>query len=69
MGWGDPRLDELAEGLREAHLRVAGLSAQVRPGLTRRLLAVTDLAKRDPELALGRLESLMEDLNDDQNVS
>lgn len=69
MGWDDPRLGELAEGLREAHLRVAALSAQVRAGLTRRLLAVTDLAKRDPELALSRLKSLMEDLNDDQNVS
>jgi hypothetical protein len=67
-GWDDPRLNELAHGLREAHERVAVLSPHVRPRLTRHLLAVTDLAKRDPELAMSRLKSLMEDLNDDQNV-
>jgi hypothetical protein len=66
--WDDPRLNELAEGLREAHVRVAALPAQVRPRVTRHLLAITDLAKRDPELAMSRLESLMDDLNDDQNV-
>jgi hypothetical protein len=69
MGWDDPQLNELADGLREAHVRVAALPAQVRPRVTRHLLAVADLAKRDPALAMTRLKSLMEDLNDDQNVS
>lgn len=66
--WDDPRLNELADGLRAAHLSVAGLPAAVRPRVTRRLLAVTDLAKRDPELALSRLKSLVDDLNGDKNV-
>jgi hypothetical protein len=68
VSWDDPRLNELADGLREAHVRVAALPSQVRPRMTRHLLAVTDLAKRDPVLALDRLKSIMEDLNDDQNV-
>ena len=67
-GWNDPRLDALAEGLRAAHARVASLSAQVRPQMTRRLLMITDLAKRDAALALRRLESFFEDLDGDENV-
>lgn len=53
--WADPRLNELAAGLREAHRAVAGLPAGVRPRLTRHLLVITDLAKRDPDLAARRL--------------
>lgn len=55
--WGDPRLNELASGLREAHRAVAALSPQVRPRLTKHLLVITDLAKRDPELAARRLRA------------
>jgi hypothetical protein len=66
--WDDPRLDALADGLRVAHARVAALPAMLRPPLTRRLLVITDLAKRDGALALRRLESLLKDLNGDENV-
>ena len=61
-GWDDPQLDALAEGLRVAHTRVAALPPLVRPQLTRQLLVITDLAKRDAALALRRLESFLEDL-------
>jgi len=61
--WDDPQLDALADGLRVAHAQVAAFSAQERPQLTRQLLVITDLAKRDAVLALRRLESFLEDLN------
>jgi hypothetical protein len=61
--WDDPQLDALADGLRLAHARVGGLPAQVRPQMTRQLLVITDLAKRDTKLALSRLESFLEDLD------
>jgi hypothetical protein len=60
--WDDPQLDALADGLRVAHAQVAALPAQVRPQMTRHLLVITDLAKRDAALALRRLESFLEDL-------
>jgi hypothetical protein len=66
--WDDPELDALAEGLRQAHARVAALSPLVRPRLARHLLLITDLAKRDSALALGRLESFLQDLESDENV-
>lgn len=62
--WDDPQLDALAEGLRVAHARVAGLPTQVRPQMTRQLLLITDLAKRDAALALRRLESFINDLRE-----
>jgi hypothetical protein len=67
-GWNDPQLDALADGLRVAHARVAALPALVRPQMTRHLLVITDLAKRDAELALRRLESFLEALDRDGNV-
>jgi hypothetical protein len=60
--WDDPRLNDLADGLRLAHARVGRLPVQVRPQMTRQLLVITDLAKRDAALALRRLESFLEDL-------
>ncbi|MDN3356670.1 hypothetical protein [Actinomadura sp. DC4] len=62
--WNDPQLDALADGLRIAHVRVAGLPPQVRPQMTRHLLVITDLAKRDAALALRRLESFLNDLGE-----
>ena len=50
--WDDPQLDALADGLRVAHARVSALPATVRPRMTRHLLLITDLAKRDAPLAL-----------------
>lgn len=66
--WDDPQLDALSDGLRVAHVRVAALPATIRPQLTRHLLLITDLAKRDAPLALRRLESFLKDLNSDENV-
>ena len=66
--WDDPLLDALADGLRVAHGRVSDLPAAVRPQMTRHLLLITDLAKRDAPLALRRLESFLTDLNSDENV-
>ncbi len=66
--WDDPELDALAEGLRQAHERVAALPLLVRPHMTRHLLLITDLAKRDSVLALRRLESFLQDLEGDENV-
>lgn len=60
--WEDPQLTVLARRLREAHAQVAKLPVAVRPRLTRNLLVITDLAKRDPGLAAERLESFMNDL-------
>jgi hypothetical protein len=62
--WNDPQLDALADGLRIAHVRVATLPPQVRPQMTRHLLVITDLAKRDAALALRRLESFFSDLEE-----
>jgi hypothetical protein len=67
--WDDPRLNALARRLREAHTRVADLPVALKPRLTRQLLLITDLAKRDPALALKRLESFMIELDDDRNGS
>jgi hypothetical protein len=67
-GWGDPQLDDLARGLREAHTRVAALPPADRPRMTRHLLLITDLAKRDAALALTRLKSFIVDLDHDENV-
>jgi hypothetical protein len=66
--WGDPVLNALATGLREAHARVAALPPRDRPGMTRHLLVITDLAKRDPSLAVRRLESFLKHLDGDENV-
>jgi hypothetical protein len=62
--WNDPQLDALADGLRVAHVRVARLPSQVRPQMTRHLLVITDLAKRDAALALRRLESFLSELEE-----
>ncbi|MEV0408203.1 hypothetical protein [Actinoallomurus sp. NPDC050550] len=66
--WDDPELNALARRLREAHTRVADLPVALKPRLTRQLLLITDLAKRDPALAIKRLESFMIELDDDENV-
>jgi hypothetical protein len=63
--WDDPALTRLARRLRDAHRRVAALSAAQRPRLTRQLLIITDLAKRDPLLAYRRLELFLADLDRD----
>jgi hypothetical protein len=57
--WDDPTLTRLAERLREAHRLVAPLPAGPRRRLTRQLLAITDLAKRDPALADRRLAGFL----------
>lgn len=61
--WDDPTLTRLAERLREAHRRVAPLPADTRRRLIRQLLAITDLAKRDPALADRRLAGFLADLD------
>jgi hypothetical protein len=61
--WDDPVLTWLARRLRDAHRRVAAVPALDRPRLTRQLLTITDLAKRDPGLACRRLEAFLEDLD------
>lgn len=66
--WTDPRLNELAAGLRDAHRAVAALSAEVRPRLTRHLLVITDLAKRDPDLAARRLRAFLTGLRAAERV-
>ncbi|MCO6011327.1 hypothetical protein NE236_40895 [Actinoallomurus purpureus] len=66
--WDDPQLNALALRLREAHTRVADLPGALKPRLTRQLLLITDLAKRDPALAVKRLESFMIELDGDENV-
>lgn len=63
--WADPLLNELAAELREAHRAVAALPAHDRPRLTRRLLVITDLAKRDPELAARRLRAFRAGIDDE----
>jgi hypothetical protein len=59
--WDDPTLTRLAARLREAHRRVTPLPAADRRRLTRQLLAITDLAKRDPALADRRLAGFLAD--------
>lgn len=60
--WDDPTLTRLARRLRDAHRLVAPMPAAARRRLIRQLLAITDLAKRDPELAARRLETFLTDL-------
>jgi hypothetical protein len=60
--WDDPALTELAHLLRDAHRRVAPLPLDDRRRLIRQLLAITDLAKRDPALAGRRLAAFLDDL-------
>lgn len=61
--WEDPVLTTLAYQLRDAHRRVAGLPADTRRSLTRHLLTITDLAKRDPGLAARRLATFLTDMD------
>lgn len=63
--WDDPVLTRLARRLRDAHRRVAALPTAQRRRLTRQLLIITDLAKRDPQLAVHRLEVFLSDLDRD----
>jgi hypothetical protein len=60
--WEDATLIVLARQLREAHGRVTPLPGPVRHRLHRHLLAITDLAKRDPALAARRLDVFLIDL-------
>jgi hypothetical protein len=60
--WEDHSLTVLARQLRDAHGRVAPLPGAARQRLHRHLLAITDLAKRDPALAARRLETFLTDL-------
>lgn len=61
--WDDPVLTALAEQLREAHKLVAPLPQATRRRLIRHLLTITDLAKRDPDLAARRLASFLADFH------
>jgi hypothetical protein len=61
--WDDPVLTTLAERLREAHRLVAPLPQATRRRLIRHLLTITDLAKRDPDLAARRLDSFLADFH------
>jgi hypothetical protein len=60
--WEDDSLTVLARQLRDAHSRVAPLPGAARRRLHRHLLAITDMAKRDPALAARRLETFLTDL-------
>lgn len=51
----------LAARLRTAHQRIAPLPRDTRQRLHRQLLAITDLAKRDHELAARRLAAFLAD--------
>ncbi|HEY7485880.1 MAG TPA: hypothetical protein VH912_15560 [Streptosporangiaceae bacterium] len=66
--WDDPVLTRLARRLRDAHRRVAALPAIDRPRLTRQLLTITDLAKRDARLACRRLEDFLAALDADPSI-
>ncbi|MFC4050876.1 hypothetical protein ACFOY4_14375 [Actinomadura syzygii] len=66
--WDDPALTELARRLRDAHRAVAPLPPDDRRRLIRHLLAITDLAKRDPELASRRLETFLADFHEAPDV-
>ncbi|GAA1529816.1 hypothetical protein GCM10009678_09750 [Actinomadura kijaniata] len=57
--WEDPTLTRLARRLRDAHRLVAPLPSDTRRRLIRHLLAITDLAKRDAELADRRLDAFL----------
>ncbi|MFC9972124.1 hypothetical protein ACIBF1_32125 [Spirillospora sp. NPDC050679] len=59
--WDDPALTRLARRLREAHRLVAPLPPETRRRLIRHLLAITDLAKRDADLAARRLDAFIAD--------
>ncbi|MFB4316885.1 hypothetical protein [Actinomadura sp. 21ATH] len=59
--YDDPALAWLAEQLKVAHRLVAPLPPEPRRRLIRQLLAITDLAKRDPALASRRLETFLAD--------
>lgn len=61
--WEDPGLTHLAAQLRAAHIRIEPLPAEVRQRLHRHLLAITDLAKRDHELAARRLTTFLADMD------
>jgi hypothetical protein len=62
--WDDPELTRLARGLREAHRLVAPLPSEARTRLSRHLLAITDLAKRDAKLAARRLDAFLSDFHE-----
>ncbi|WP_141577628.1 hypothetical protein [Actinomadura sp. WMMA1423] len=66
--WDDPTLTQLARQLRDAHRAVAPLPPQDRRRLIRHLLAITDLAKRDAELAARRLDAFLADFQDGPDV-
>ncbi|TDD37435.1 MULTISPECIES: hypothetical protein [unclassified Actinomadura] len=66
--WDDPALTQLARQLRDAHRAVAPLPAPARRRLIRHLLAITDLAKRDPGLAARRLETFLADFHETPDV-
>lgn len=66
--WEDPALTRLALRLRDAHRMVAPLPAEPRRRLIRHLLTITDLAKRDCELAARRLEAFLVDLAERVNT-
>jgi hypothetical protein len=53
----------VARRLRDAHRRVAALPPGARPEATRRLLKITDLAKRDLARAAEKLDAFMAELN------
>jgi hypothetical protein len=61
--WDDPTLTLLAQRLRDAHRLVAPLPRETRRRLIRQLLAITDLAKRDTELAARRLDAFLSDFS------
>jgi hypothetical protein len=62
--WEDPALTRLAHRLRDAHRMVAPLPPEPRRRLIRHLLTITDLAKRDCELADRRLEAFLADFRE-----
>ncbi|MBT2213656.1 MULTISPECIES: hypothetical protein [Actinomadura] len=66
--WDDPDLTRLARQLRDAHRAVAPLPKETRQRLIRHLLAITDLAKRDAELADRRLEAFLADFQEAPDV-
>ncbi|MEO3782884.1 hypothetical protein ABGB12_06135 [Actinocorallia sp. B10E7] len=61
--WEDPELTLLAARLRAAHERISPLPRGPRLRLHRHLLAITDLAKRDQELAARRLAVFLDQLD------
>lgn len=60
--------DDLADRLRETHRRIAtaGFSDDESSSLTRRLIALSDVAKVDAERAARRLDRLLADLEGSQ---